>query len=217
MHLRGDAFSPQEKERNFVYYEARTVRDSSLSATTQAVMAAEIGYLELAYDYWRETALTDLYDLQHNIDLGLHIASLAGTWLAAVAGFGGMRDYDGRLSFAPRLPPALDRLRFRLSYRERCLRVEVGKESATYLLVSGQPLETTHYGEPIIVTTDAPTTRPIPPPPQLGPVRQPAGRAPRHAWGGPESGEKLAAASEDQPARVRGGLQSGGTAGSVGR
>jgi alpha,alpha-trehalose phosphorylase len=214
MHLRGDAFSPQEKERNFVYYEARTVRDSSLSATTQAVMAAEIGYLELAYDYWRETALTDLYDLQHNIDLGLHIASLAGTWLAAVAGFGGMRDHDGRLSFAPRLPPALDRLRFRLSYRERCLRVDVGKESATYQLVSGRPLETTHYGEPITVTTDPPTTRPIPPPPQLGPVRQPAGRAPRQAWASSESGEKLAAASEDHRALVKAAEQSGGTAGS---
>ena len=109
LHLRGDAFTPAEKARNFDYYEALTVRDSSLSACTQAVMAAEVGHLELAYDYLRETALIDLRDLRHNTRDGLHLASLAGTWSALVAGFGGMRDHDGRLSFAPRLPPGITR------------------------------------------------------------------------------------------------------------
>jgi alpha,alpha-trehalose phosphorylase len=181
MHLRGDAFTPEEKARNFAYYETRTVRDSSLSAATQAVLAAEIGYVELAFDYWSEAALTDLHDLQHNIDLGLHIASLAGAWIGAVAGFGGMRDHDGRLSFAPRLPPTLDRLCFRLTYRGRCLVVEVGRNAATYRLASGEPLETSHYGELIKVAADADTTRDIPPTPQLPPVHQPAGRSPLHS------------------------------------
>ena len=62
MHLRGDAFTPSEKARNFAYYEALTVRDSSLSACTQAVLAAEVGHLDLAYDYLAEAALTDLHD-----------------------------------------------------------------------------------------------------------------------------------------------------------
>ena len=78
MHLRGDAFSAQEKARNFAYYEALTVRDSSLSACTQAVIAAEVGHLELAYDYFAEAALIDLDNLEHNTRDGLHIASLAG-------------------------------------------------------------------------------------------------------------------------------------------
>jgi alpha,alpha-trehalose phosphorylase len=199
MHLRGDAFREADKERNFAYYEARTVRDSSLSAATQGVVAAEIGHLELAYDYWREAALTDLYDLQHNIDLGLHIASLAGAWTAAIAGFGGMRDFDGRLTFSPRLPSRLHGLRFRLSYRGRCLQVAIGSDAATYRLKSGEPLQTAHHGEPIIVTADADTVCPIPPAPRLAPVRQPPGRSPRHRRERDISADQLAAASEDQP------------------
>ena len=125
MHLRGDAFSAEQKARNFAYYEALTVRDSSLSACTQAVIAAEVGHLELAYDYFAEAALMDLENLEHNTRDGLHIASLAGTWVAAVAGFGGMRDHDGVLSFAPRLPERLMRLSFGMCFRQRILKVKV--------------------------------------------------------------------------------------------
>src|SRR5205823_3264639 len=132
MHLRGDAFSDEEKARNFDYYERLTVRDSSLSACGQAVVAAEVGHLELAYDYFGEAALIDLDDLQHNTRDGLHTASLAGTWIAAVAGFGGMRDHGGALSFRPRLPPELTRLAFGLSFRGRQLRVEIDQARATY-------------------------------------------------------------------------------------
>ena len=74
---------PEQKARNFAYYEARTVRDSSLSACTQAVLAAEVGHLELAHDYLAEAALMDLRDLNHNTRDGVHIASLAGAWLGA--------------------------------------------------------------------------------------------------------------------------------------
>ena len=66
MHWRGDAFTPEEKARNFAYYEALTVRDSSLSACSQAVLAAEVGHLDLAYDYLGEAVLMDLVDLHHN-------------------------------------------------------------------------------------------------------------------------------------------------------
>ena len=87
----GDAFSPEEKARDFEYYERLTVRDSSLSAGTQAVVAAEVGHLELAYDYFAEAARMDLDDLEHNTRDGIHIASVAGTCIAAIAGFGGLR------------------------------------------------------------------------------------------------------------------------------
>ena len=97
MQLCGDAFTDEQKARNFDYYERITVRDSSLSACTQAVLAAEVGHLRLALDYAAEAALMDLQDLEHNARDGLHIASLAGTWIALVNGFGGMRDHAGVL------------------------------------------------------------------------------------------------------------------------
>ena len=156
--------SAEQKARNFAYYEALTVRDSSLSASAQAVVAAETGHLELAYDYLAETALMDIDDLEHNTRDGLHVAALAGAWLVLVQGFGGMRGRGGQLpSFAPRLPPALTRLTFTLCLRGGRLRVEVKPEAASYLLDGdGPPLEIMHHGEPVTVTAGQPVSRPIP-------------------------------------------------------
>ena len=123
MHWRGDAFTDEEKARNFAYYEKRTVRDSSLSAATQAVLAAEVGHLSLAHDYIAEAALVDLRDFTQNTRDGVHIASLSGAWLGLVAGLGGMRDHGGQLSFAPRLPGRIDRLVFSVHWRGLRLRV----------------------------------------------------------------------------------------------
>jgi alpha,alpha-trehalose phosphorylase len=178
MFLRGDAFSPEEKVRDFDYYEALTVRDSSLSASIQAVMAVEVGHLELAYDYFAEAALLDLGDIHHNTRDGLHLASLAGACMAAVAGFGGMRDYRGSLSFAPQLPDALARLAFRLCCNGRRIKVEVDHHEARYTLLEGDPLEIRHEGSAVTIATDEPVTRPITPPPKREPPRQPPGRAP---------------------------------------
>ncbi len=178
MHLRGDAFTPEQKARNFAYYEPLTVRDSSLSASTQAVIAAEVGQLQLAYDYLGEAALIDLHDLQHNVQDGIHIASLAGTWTALVAGFGGMRLRHSSLSFAPRLPEALGRLAFHLVFRGCRLRVEVTATEATYRLLDGTPLKVRHHGEEILLPVDEAITLPIPPL-RAGPQpTQPPGRAP---------------------------------------
>ena len=90
----GTPSPPSRRSRNFDYYEPLTVRDSSLSACTQAVMAAEVGHLDLAFDYLGEAALMDLQDLEHNTRDGVHIASLAGAWVALVGGFGGLRHQD---------------------------------------------------------------------------------------------------------------------------
>jgi alpha,alpha-trehalose phosphorylase len=178
LHVRGDAFTDEEKARDFAYYERLTVRDSSLSACTQAVIAAEVGHLELAYDYFGEAALMDLRDLEHNTRDGVHIASLAGSWLAAVAGFGGMRDHGGELSFAPRLPSRLVRLAFRLLYRGRRLLVEVGEGRATYTLLDGAPLELRHHGRAITVSSGEPETHEIPVLPERQTPGQPRGREP---------------------------------------
>ncbi len=180
LHWRGDAFTVEEKARNFSYYEALTVRDSSLSACTQAVIAAEVGQLELAYDYFGEAALMDLHDLARNTGDGIHIASLAGAWLAVAAGFGGMRDHAGALTFAPRLPSRLHRLAFGLVFRGTRLRVEVSKEAATYTVLDGDPLHIAHHGEPITISAGEPATQSIPPLRVVGPApTQPRGRAPQ--------------------------------------
>ncbi len=178
MHLRGDAFSAGQKARNFDYYERLTVRDSSLSACTQAVIAAEVGQLELAYDYFAEAALMDLEDLEHNTRDGVHIASLAGAWIAAVAGFGGMRDHDGDLSFAPRLPDALTRLSFRLAFRGRRLLVEVEPARTRYSLLDGEPLQITHHTHRFTINAQRPVIRQIPPAAAPERPRQPPGREP---------------------------------------
>jgi alpha,alpha-trehalose phosphorylase len=188
LHRRGDAFSDEEKARDFAYYERLTVRDSSLSASAQAVVAAEMGHLVLAYAYLRESALMDLDDLQHNTRNGLHIASLAGTWFGLVAGLGGLRDHGGALSFAPRLPPMLTGLTFRLSFRGRRLKVDVRNEHATYSLMQGPSLQINHHGEAATIGSDHPLTLAIAPAPPREPPTQPAGRAPSYEFESVESG-----------------------------
>jgi alpha,alpha-trehalose phosphorylase len=182
MQSRGDAFTHEQKARNFAYYEQFTVRDSSLSACTQAVMAAEVGCLDLAYAYTSEAAFMDLHDLERNTGDGLHIASLAGAWTALVAGFGGMRDHDGVLIFAPRLPDGLTGLGFTIRHLGRRLRVHTDGEWVTYTLSDhGSSLDVIHHGERITIHSGTPVRMPVPPPPVPPVVAHPAGRPPAFA------------------------------------
>ncbi|HVT22052.1 MAG TPA: glycoside hydrolase family 65 protein [Mycobacteriales bacterium] len=186
MHWCGDRFTADDKARNVDYYERRTVRDSSLSASTQAVLAAEVGHLELAHDYAYEAAMIDLRDLHRNSRDGLHMASLAGAWVSLVAGFGGLRDFGGELLFDPALPEGITRLAFSIRWRGVRLRVDIDHREVTYSLHDGDQgaVAFHHDGESVVVTGDKPVTRPLKPrtamlacPPQ--PVgRQPAKRHP---------------------------------------
>lgn len=182
MHWCGDAFSPAEKEAAFRYYEALTVRDSSLSACTQSVMAAEVGYLQLAYDYLTEAATMDLNDLERNTHDGVHMASLAGAWIGLVAGFGGMRDHGGRLTFAPKLPSAITALEFSLRWHGAKLRVSIKPDRAEYRLeaAEGVAFEFAHCGDPFVLEGNSDVTIGIPPLKEpLSPApRQPLGREP---------------------------------------
>jgi alpha,alpha-trehalose phosphorylase len=178
IYLCGERWEEAQKARDFDYYESVTVRDSSLSASIQAVVAAEVGHLELAWDYLTETALIDLRDLAFNTRDGVHLAALSGVWHAVVAGFGGMRDTGHTLAFAPRLPSRLTRLGFGLLYRGRRLRVEVYADHATYELLDGEEFELIHHGEPITVTPEEPVSCPVPPAPVRPAPQSPAGREP---------------------------------------
>ncbi len=178
LYVSGERFDAEQKARDFEYYERITVRDSSLSACIQAVVAAEVGQLELAYDYLGETAFIDLRDLAFNTKDGVHLAALAGSWLVAVAGFGGMRDHGDTLSFGPRLPSRLTKLRFRLVFRQRRLRVTVTQDSARYELLAGDPLEIVHHGEKLVLAEDAPQSRTLLAAPPRPKPEQPPGRTP---------------------------------------
>ena len=148
MHWCGDSFTAEEKAKAFAYYEPLTVRDSSLSACTQSILAAEVGHLDLAHDYLTEASLMDLRDLEHNTRDGVHVASLAGSWLALVCGFGGLRDHGGALTFAPRLPAALESLTFTIRWRGDRLRVAITQKDATYSRPDGgdADLALVHHG-----------------------------------------------------------------------
>jgi alpha,alpha-trehalose phosphorylase len=172
------AFTPEQVERNFEYYERITVRDSSLSATIEATVAAQTDHLRLAFDYAAEATLIDLQDLEHNVADGLHMASLAGAWIAFVVGLGGMRDQREYLAFSPKLPDGLTRYAFTITRRDRQLHVNVTATHADYVLKSPGTLEIRHYGEQLTVTDTAPVSRPIPPIPPREPPQQPAGRGP---------------------------------------
>jgi alpha,alpha-trehalose phosphorylase len=180
MQLCSDAFSPEQRAKNFEYYERITVRDSSLAASAEAVGAADAGHLPLALDYAAEAALMDLYDVEHNARDGLHVAALGGAWIAFVFGFGGMRDQGDVLTFAPRLPDGLTRLAFSILRRGLCLRVEVTTRKASYSLTRGAgPLRVVHHGEALELRGATPVVRPIPPAPERRPPTQPPGREPR--------------------------------------
>ncbi len=178
MHLRGDAFTPEQKARNFDYYEGLTVRDSSLSSCTQSVMAAEVGHLQLAHDYLGEAALMDLNDLEGNVRDGVHMGSLAGAWIAVVAGLGGMRHHGDTLAFAPRLPPGIRRLTFRITFLDRLLRVRIDHARVNYSLLRGSALTFDHYGKPVRLAARGTASRPIPKRRATPAPGQPEGRAP---------------------------------------
>jgi alpha,alpha-trehalose phosphorylase len=161
MFLLGDEFSLEQKRRNFEYYDPLTTGDSSLSASIQSIVAAEIGDLERAYDYAVEATVMDLADVGGNVKDGAHIASMGGTWMALVYGFAGMRDYDGRISFRPRNIPRLRKLGFPLQVRGQVLRVQIDDDTVTYRLEQGDGMTIEHCGEEIALRVNAPVTRPV--------------------------------------------------------
>jgi alpha,alpha-trehalose phosphorylase len=163
LFLLGDEFSPEEKKRNFEYYDRLTTGDSSLSVCIQSIVAAEIGDLEKARDYAAHALMMDLGDIHGNVEDGLHIASMGGTWMVVAFGVAGMRDYDGRISFRPRLlGPRASRVRFPLTVKGRMLEVDITRESVTYRLLEGDEFSFSHGDQEIRLTrTDSVAERPL--------------------------------------------------------
>lgn len=158
MFLLGDKFSPEQKRRNFDYYDPLTTGDSSLSVAIQSIVAAEIGYLDKATEYAQYAVLMDLGNVAGNVKDGCHIAAMGGTWMVAVYGFAGMRDYNGRLSFHPKLPDTIGRLQFPITIQGQQLEVDIQKETATYRLRRGTQLTIWHQAKEIQLSEGVPVT-----------------------------------------------------------
>ena len=146
--LAGGEVDRAAKRRNLDYYEGVTVHDSTLSASSFAVLAAETGRDAEAYRYFLDTLRVDLDDSHGNAGHGLHMAAMAGSWLALSWGFGGLRVRDGRPALAPQLPAAWNGYRFGLRWRDAQLRIEVDASGVRYSLLEGAALDFLHRGQP---------------------------------------------------------------------
>lgn len=132
--------------RNFDFYEPMTVHESSLSPCVHSILAAQLGYRQKAVEMYQRTARLDLDNINNDTDDGLHITSMAGSWLAIAHGFAGMRTTDG-LSLSPFLPDAWQGYAFQFHYRGRVIRVSVRPGQALVELLQGKPLKMTLCGQ----------------------------------------------------------------------
>ncbi|MDQ6646601.1 MAG: beta-phosphoglucomutase [Pseudomonadota bacterium] len=157
--LAGQGVDRATKRRSFDYYEAITVHDSTLSASTFAVLAAEVGQVQKAQDYFLDGLRVDLDDLHANTSHGAHMAAMAGSWLALAWGFGGLRVDGGHIRFDPILPPAWRGYSFSVVWKNRRITVVVNAKAAHYTLVAGAALEVEHAGQPLLLREGEPQSR----------------------------------------------------------
>lgn len=149
-----DEFDRETIVRNFDFYEARTVHESSLSPCVHAILSNRIGRSEKAYEMYLRTSRLDLDDYNNEVDEGLHITSMGGTWMSVVHGFGGMRIQDKLLSFDPGLPESWQALSFKILYRGRTLKVHIEKSQATITNLEGEGLDLFLAGKRIHLEQD---------------------------------------------------------------
>jgi maltose phosphorylase len=147
-----DHFSQEELQRHFDFYEPFTVHESSLSPCVHSVQAAKLGSMEQAYTFYLRTSRLDLDDYNHEVHEGLHITSMAGTWMSIVEGFGGMRVKEGKLSFTPRIPEQWDAYSFKINFRNQILKINVTQNKTNFELLNGEELSILVNGKVVVVS-----------------------------------------------------------------
>ncbi|MCL6273900.1 glycoside hydrolase family 65 protein [Muricauda sp. 2012CJ35-5] len=135
-----DHFTNKDLERHFNFYEPFTVHESSLSPCVHSIQAAKLGRMEQAYTFYLRTSRLDLDDYNKEVEEGLHITSMAGTWMSIVEGFGGMRIAEDLLQFTPQIPNQWDAYSFKINFRDQILTVTVNKQGSTYQLSGDQTI-----------------------------------------------------------------------------
>ena len=161
LFLQGELFTTEQKRADFEYYDPITTGDSTLSAVVQSIMAAEVGYSDLARRYFVNALFVDLADRHRNTVDGVHVASAGGVWSALVYGFGGFRDHGGRFSFDPRLPEDWTAITFRLTIENTRVRVTVRQSEMEFTVESGEKVDFDVRGVPVQVTAESPITVPL--------------------------------------------------------
>lgn len=146
-----DQYTKEEKTRNFDFYEPRTVHESSLSPCVHSIIASEIGREEKAYELYLRTARLDLDNYNKDTEDGLHITSMAGSWMSIIHGFGGVRVINGEICLAPFKPKDWEEYSFHLFFRGRLLKITVGKDGTKILLEEGESINILLFGEKIIL------------------------------------------------------------------
>ncbi|MDX6323408.1 MAG: alpha,alpha-trehalose phosphorylase [Propionibacteriaceae bacterium] len=162
LFLQGDHFTEAEKRADFEYYDAITTGDSTLSGVVQSIIAAEVGYHELALRYFTSSLFVDLVDLHGNTSDGVHVASTGGVWNALAYGFGGMRDYNGQITFDPRLPESWESLTFRVLLQGTRVRVHLTGDAIEFTAEEGnEPVVVSVRGRDLKVGAAGPVSVPL--------------------------------------------------------
>jgi len=150
-YLFEDQFSIEELGRHFDFYEPFTVHESSLSPCVHSIQAAKLDRLQQAYTFYLRTSRLDLDDYNKEVEEGLHITSMAGTWMSIVEGFGGMRVIDDKLSFTPRKPKQWKAYSFKVNFRKRVLKVTVSDKDSRFELEEGKEAMSIRVNEKRVV------------------------------------------------------------------
>ncbi|MGC1630884.1 MAG: glycosyl hydrolase family 65 protein, partial [Gelidibacter sp.] len=146
-----DQFSLEELERHFDFYEPFTVHESSLSPCVHSIQAAKLGRMEQAYQFYLRTSRLDLDDYNHEVEEGLHITSMAGTWMSIVEGFGGMRVVDNKLSFVPKIPEQWEAYSFKINFRNQVLKISVSKNETKFAVEGGGSMDIVVNGKEVTI------------------------------------------------------------------
>lgn len=158
LFLQGDHFTPEEKRADFEYYDPITTGDSTLSAVVQSIMAAEVGYHDLALRYFLSALFVDLADRHRNTSDGVHVASTGGVWSALVSGFGGFRDHGGVFTIDPRLPEPWESLAYRLTLLGTRVRVTVTPDRVDLEVEDGTEATVVVRGQQVVVRAGSPVS-----------------------------------------------------------
>ncbi len=148
-----DHFSTEELQRHFDFYEPFTVHESSLSPCVHAIQAAKLNRMEQAYTFYLRTSRLDLDDYNKEVHEGLHITSMAGTWMSIVEGFGGMRIVDDKLSFTPRIPEQWKSYSFSINFRNRILKVTVTSTGTDFEFQGNNDMSIRVNGNRVVLKT----------------------------------------------------------------
>jgi maltose phosphorylase len=146
-----DHFSTEELKRNFEFYEAFTVHESSLSPCVHSIQAAKLDKMEMAYALYLRTSRLDLDDYNKEVEEGCHITSMAGTWMSIVEGFGGMRVKNDTLHFSPKIPKEWKGYSFKINFRNQVLEVAVNHNKTQFALEGTKEMTVFVDGKPVLV------------------------------------------------------------------